>query len=642
MDFQTHFREYNPITTGVWLRTVLAGMIVLASYQSLVAQQPSVDSLNVQAARLLETEPEKALNLSLQSVQTALRTNYLSGHTQALVLAGRAYHHLNNPSKALLYFSRALEKATARRQEPEAADANEWLGQVYYGFGDYNQASNHFFASLRIREKIRDQRGVAQSRMQIGMVYAAWRKPDKALEYYERSLGTWEQLKDPAGLATVLNHLGRLYDQRGDYAAARQHLERSLSIHQKQKNARGIAQTLHSIGDVHFHQQRYEQAINYYFRSLKREQRLRLPAAMARSYNSIAACYAATGRHQQAVFYYDKAVAQGRRTQSREPLMNAYQGLAASQASLRNFQAAYENHRTYAALRDSIFDSRASVQIAETEAKYRLENQQHEVELLRKERRINNLTLRENRNLTYLLGVLAAVLLVLVIVEASRYRIKQRAGRMLEARNQIINRQNADLQQANEKLMQSEADLHNLIATRDKFFTIVSHDLRGPLASLTGLFQLLLKHLDRFDKNELKKFVGDMNGTVKSVQNLLENLLHWSRTQRGGIRYEPARQSLTDLVQDVLLTFGPMATNKDINLRVDVPPGSQVYADANMLQFVLRNLLDNAVKFTHAGGGITLAASPNEEGFVEITVSDTGVGIAPNDLAKLFRIDTYH
>jgi len=629
------------LTVVSWLLVSLFAFLNEAVAYPSGMQPANVDTLNTLAERLMDYSPEQSLHYSLQSVQIALKTHYLSGHTKALNLVGLSYYRLNNYKKALQYFSQALDKATVRRQDSEAADAYEYLGHAYYGFGDYDQSLDLFFKSLRLREKIRDKKGTAQSLMQIGSVYDAWKKPQKALEYYQKSLKLWETLADQAGLAALYNHFGRLYDTQQRYKEALQFLNQSLSIHQKQKNTRGVAQSLHSIGEVYFHQQKYEQALNFYFRALKREQKLRLLASVAQSYNSIAACYGATARPQQAIFYYEKAIIQGQKAQTREPLMKAYLGMAENYQAQQNYKSAYENHRLYTAMRDSVFNSNTNVQIAEIEAKYQIENQQQEVELLRKERRINIITLRENRNLTYLMGILVLMLFVLAIVLISRYQIRQRSERLLDARNRIIRQQNAEFQDANQKLTASEADLRNMVATKDKFFTIISHDLRGPLNSLTGIFQVLLRHIDHFNRNELKNLVEEMNRSVHNVLDLLENLLHWSQTQRGGIQYEPQLLLLHEVISEVMVTFGSIAANKQIRLEATVALDVSVYADRNMLLFILRNLTDNAIKFTRAGGQVTLNAMLYDNN-VEIAVTDTGIGIAPNDLPKLFRIDTYH
>ncbi len=630
---------------GVWLCCLLYAALHLPTYNTATAQPrtepPNVDTLNRRATELLNNSPEQSLKLSLQSVQLALKTNYLSGHTKALVLAGQGYYRLNNYRKALRYFSMALDKAKVRRQDPEMGDAYALLGQAYYDFGDYEQSLAFAFNALGIREKIRDREGIATSLSQVGNVYFASGKLAKALAQYEKSLKIWRQLDNKGGLAACYAYIGQLYDKQRQYAKALEYLDKSLALHRQQKDARGVAQALKFMGTVHFHQGNHETALNYYFRALQREKRLFMFAAVAESHNNIAACYAATNQPHQAIFYHEKVVAASQKNPVREPLMRAYLGLAESHGTLKNFGAAYANHRLYTAVRDSIANDRTTVEIAEVEAKYQLENQRQALELLRKEKRINAITRRENRNLNYLVGVLSVALLLLSGVALSRYRIKQRSGRLLAARNQIIAKQNDNVQQANQKLLASETELRNLVATRDKFFTIIAHDLRGPLSSLTGTLGVMVRHIDRFSRDELKNFASDTNQEVHKLLDLLENLLHWSRTQRGSIRYEPQPLPLLETVEAIWQPLANMAALKSIVLKTGIPPGLGIVADRNMFAFTIRNLLFNAIKFTHTGGNIAVTAMRHGE-LVEITVSDTGIGIVPADLAKLFRIDTYH
>lgn len=451
---------------------LLGGLLLslpLAAQDKTAARPPNVDTLNRRAADLLNQSPEQSLRLSLQSVQLALKTNYLSGHTKALNLAGQGYYRLNNYRKALRYFSMALDKAKVRRQDPELGDAYAFLSQAYHDFGDYDQALAFAFNALGIREKIRDRPATAASLNQIGNAYFASGKLDAALANYEKSLKIWRQLDDARGRAASYAYIGQLYDKRRQYATALDYLEKSLALRRRQKDARGTAQALKFIGTVHFHRQNYGAALNYHFRALQREKKLRMFAAVAESHNNIAACYAATNQPYQAIFYHEKVVAENRSHPFREPLMRAYLGLAESHETLKDFKAAYANHRLYTAVRDSLANDRTAVEIAEAEAKYQLENQRQATELLRKEKRINAITQRENRNLNYLVGVLLAALLLLGGVALSRYRIKQRSARLLAARNQMIAKQNDTVRQANQKLLASEAELRSLVATRDKF-----------------------------------------------------------------------------------------------------------------------------------------------------------------------------
>lgn len=199
----------------------------------------------------------------------------------------------------------------------------------------------------------------------------------------------------------------------------------------------------------------------------------------------------------------------------------------------------------------------------------------------------------------------------------------------------------AQLLALNNELQAKNAQLAELNASKDKFFSIISHDLRSPFSVMMGQAQLLAANVDRYSQMELKAQLEKLSASADKLYTLLENLLTWSRLQRGAMVYTPEPFLLNEIIEDNLALFLSKAEQKDITLNSRLNAEMTVYADYQMVNTVLRNLVSNALKFTPAGGRITLSAQA-QDGQVEITVRDTGVGIAPDDLAKLFRIDTQY
>ena len=234
-------------------------------------------------------------------------------------------------------------------------------------------------------------------------------------------------------------------------------------------------------------------------------------------------------------------------------------------------------------------------------------------------------------------GVVAAGL---IIFFSLRYYNRQRV-RLLNARNQTIQHQNDELRATNERLAQSEQYLRQTNATKDKFFSIISHDLKSPLNSLTGFLQILDIQVDVFSPEELKAFAKDINKSVKNLLDLLDNLLLWSRSQTGTIEYVPQSLNLSEAVADNLNLMHAAAQKKGVRLQADPDGNLRVYADQNMLNSVLRNLLSNAIKFTPSGGSVVVGASARG-GHVEVSVRDNGIGMSPSALEHLFRLDAYH
>jgi signal transduction histidine kinase/DNA-binding response OmpR family regulator len=191
---------------------------------------------------------------------------------------------------------------------------------------------------------------------------------------------------------------------------------------------------------------------------------------------------------------------------------------------------------------------------------------------------------------------------------------------------------------------QKATELAELNASKDRFFSIVAHDLRSPFNPLLGLTQLMTRLPDTTPPAEFKKMAESIFFLTRNVYNLLENLLAWSRLQRGRMEYEPEQLDLEQIAASNTKLFAEIAADKGINLESTIAAGMSVHADKNMLNAIIRNLTSNALKFTPRGGLVTIAAQPDaaDPAIVEVIVSDTGMGIKPKDQAKLFRLDVSH
>jgi signal transduction histidine kinase/CheY-like chemotaxis protein len=180
---------------------------------------------------------------------------------------------------------------------------------------------------------------------------------------------------------------------------------------------------------------------------------------------------------------------------------------------------------------------------------------------------------------------------------------------------------------------------------KDRFFSIISHDLRGPFTSLLGNAQFMMEMIDNLKPQDIREMAEGIYNAGKSAYNLLDNLLTWSRMQRqGGMEYHPDLLELRLLAEETVNLLAPRAADKQIELRNTIAVGQMVYADKYMLDTVIRNLAGNALKFTPRGGQITLSAHNNstQTGRLTVAITDTGIGMNEADIAKLFRIDVNH
>ncbi len=205
-----------------------------------------------------------------------------------------------------------------------------------------------------------------------------------------------------------------------------------------------------------------------------------------------------------------------------------------------------------------------------------------------------------------------------------------------------IIRQNIELKELNatleKKVELRTRELKELNATKDKFFSIIAHDLKNPFNTLLGFSELLITNINEYDKNRIGEFINIIFQTSKNAYMLLENLLEWSRSQTGRLEMTPLDIEIAPLVDDNIDLIYNNASNKKLELNNRVDKKVKAYADSNMINTIIRNLLSNAIKYTATGGKIEIT-SKTEHNYVEVTVSDTGVGIKEENIGKLFRID---
>ncbi len=194
-----------------------------------------------------------------------------------------------------------------------------------------------------------------------------------------------------------------------------------------------------------------------------------------------------------------------------------------------------------------------------------------------------------------------------------------------------IRKQQQHIQKQNEHLRE-------LNVSKDRFFSIIAHDLRGPLSSLRNLAQLVTENFDNYRPDEFKKMISLQYTATENLYKLMDNLLTWSRIQRGMIDYRPQQMDLRMIIVRNVTLLTPNAEQKQITLKNLVQEQMGVYADLNMVDTVVRNLISNALKFTKPGGIVAVSVAQDEQ-YVEVSISDTGVGIPEKTLPLLFRID---
>ena len=196
-----------------------------------------------------------------------------------------------------------------------------------------------------------------------------------------------------------------------------------------------------------------------------------------------------------------------------------------------------------------------------------------------------------------------------------------------------------DLKNAELEIVNKNVELQKVISDKDKFYSIIAHDLRGPIGGIAGMTELMADPAESFSEEERKELITELNESARNSFNLLEQLLEWSRMESGTIHFNRQKLDLYYIVDLSLKMLSKSAIEKGVEIVVDIPGEVKVFADSNMLQTIIRNLTSNALKFTPSGGKIILSAVQNREKIIRIMVKDTGIGMSQEIVRNLFNAD---
>ncbi len=608
---------YSQISKRQELQTQMRLMEARSSFS--IQDTAYLDMINTFAQEMRYYETDTLYSYATKALKYSQKADYKRGESISYTNLGDYYSDRGITDTALLYYNKALDLVnTLQSNDLKLSLLNNISGEYEYR-GDHAKALSGYLIALEIAL---DEDALLQQSIineNIANLYADQKYYDESLEYYKKVRKLNDSLGDEIAQAESMSNLASLYADMKNLEYAMFNVNRSIDIFEKYRIMDWLAFAYETKGKVYLKKYKYNWALYWYRQSEVIHENLDDDRARIDLYNGMAETYIGLENDSIATRYAEEAFRISNSINFAEGTKKCSKTLYEIYRRQQDYATALAYHELYQELSDTLSrnENRQSLSMLKTKTEYEQQKQ-----LLIKD---NEKALAAQKRFIYFgSGLLLVSLLIIYLVYRSK-KLQQRLTRELEAKQEILERRKSELQSDNE--------------TKVKLFSVIGHDLRGPVGALKELLQIFKD--GEISINELASYMPKLRSDVDHIFFTLNNLLSWGYSQLNGAVTRPTSVLLEGIAAENIKLLNEIAENKSIKIISEIPANTQVWSDPHQVDIVLRNLISNALKFTPENGMVTLHAEEKEEYWI-ISIRDTGVGMDRLTLQKIFKEENTH
>jgi signal transduction histidine kinase len=587
--------------------------------------------------KYIKYQIDSSLYFASEALKLSKKLNYNYGYAYALKQKGLAHKYLAEYDSAMYCYTKSLEYFDNLGIDSERASLLNRLGNLYKRDGLFDQSLESFLSALSISELLKDSTMISAIYNNLGILYLNIGNHNKALEYHMLNLNLKRKLKSEESIPIILMNIGNVYREKGSYEQAIEFYNQAL-VHLEYSDYKYDRLLLvHNMGTLYEENNKFKEALEFYNKALSLEKEMNDKEMQVFSLQGIGNVLIKSGNFNEGIKYLENSYA----------LANLIGDIRKQHALSSDLYKEYEKQgdfkkgfvflKRYVQIEDSIFNLEGKKQITELEQKYEAEKRNQQIAFLEKEQSIQKLELSkreiEAKQKSFQRNVLIIAIIVVLVLTfyfARENKKRKRINNLLIKQNKKITEQRTEIVNQNNELIESNK-------TKDRLFQIIAHDLRSPLVSMDSITQLIPYWVEEQDYESLKKLSKTLELSVKNVLSLIDNLLNWALNQQGNFPYKPENLRLKENILETIEVYRPIAEIKNIDLKFIFTKDVLVFADRNMLFTVMRNLLNNAVKFTPEKGEIIVGIDCNQQ-FAKVWVKDSGIGIPKEKREMVFEL----
>ncbi|HET6226165.1 MAG TPA: tetratricopeptide repeat-containing sensor histidine kinase [Bacteroidia bacterium] len=512
-----------------------------------------------------------------------------------------------------------LNSPPRQRRQKDIIDCFSILGGIYAHNGNYNKALACHIKALKLAETNNDKKRICEAYISMGVIFFEQKKFNETIAYMNKALIIEGQRTSTRNLTYIYNNLGIAYKSLNQLNKSLFYQLKALKLNQELGDNYGIAICYNNLSGLYNALNKPDTALVYCLRSISISEKLNYSVGLTYSYIVAGDYYEKLNDEKTAGSYYLKALKIARQINYKTEIREAYEHLSFLSEKTGNLRQALEYLKLYSEINDAILNEENLRQTNELNIRYETEKKEKAILLLTKDQQLKNKTLKQQQISRFGLIACLSLLLIVFIVLYNRYRFKQKA---------------------NLKLTQTQDELYKLIEQKEKLTSILAHDLKTPLRFMTSISTFLSKNMDSLEREKREKLLTELCTSSKNTYAFADELLTWLSVQQQNFTIVITSVSLNDLMTELYVFFQDIAKAQQTEIIINPFPPVSITTDKRLLKIILRNILDNAIKNTHAGE-IRVSVLKLNAQIIELSITDTGNGMTKEQLQMLDVENTY-
>jgi signal transduction histidine kinase len=583
-----------------------------------------------------------------QSIPDSLRK--VISETKDDSLKASLYYNLSrhyypyDQDSAILYAENSIDFAEKSGTMKMKGNALNIMGVANLIKSDYEAALKSHLEALKIREALNDTLGMLESNLNLGNIHYRSGELDIAADLYRKALDFALKINNVKGQGLLYNNLGSYHrdrwrsdEQQEDYDLAMDYLQKSLSIKEQLKDDSGSVNTLTQLGELANEKGDYQNGYSFLTRALAISESSKDLENKMTVLGELSAYYVKINDGAKAMSFGMQAFEIAQKMDSKFYISSISDKLIQASLAQNDYKKAYEYLVIKKESDEALFNEGRQKARDELLIQYETEKKELENKQLIQGQEFLDLSIQRRNELLFGSSILLVFFIAMAWVQLNNNKKIKSAHRELEESHELVTQQNSQIQSQADHLNSTNLALTQANKFRDKIFSVISHDLRAPFSSLQGTIDLWEQKM--LNQDELDQIMSLISRDTQSASLMLNNLLIWAKTQMGSDEVSLSRFKLKSIVNENTDLFRHLLLRKNQKLTHAISDDVELNTDRERLNFIIRNILMNAIKFTPEGGEISVTYVNCNQG--EIRIKDTGLGMTPKIISNLFTDRIY-